>query len=82
MVAVVVDRLDGDRGLRRDGVQKVVRTLFDFVLVRLLLETGFALFVLSEFLGVAGNVLELLWRVFVEVSTISVGSSAGGVSGS
>jgi hypothetical protein len=66
VVAVVVNLLDRDRGLRRDVVREVVGPLVDLVLLRFFLEAGLASFVLGQFLGVAGNVLELVWGVSVE----------------
>jgi len=59
VVAVVVDLLDRDRGLRRDVVRKIVRSIVDFVVLRLLLEPGLASFVFCQLLGIACDVLEL-----------------------
>jgi len=45
VIAVVVDLLDRDRGLRRDVVWEVIGSLLDVGVVCLLLETSLALFV-------------------------------------
>ena len=47
VVAVVVDLLDRDRRFGRDVIRKIVWSLFDFVLVCLLLETDLTFLVLG-----------------------------------
>ena len=66
VVAVVVNFLDRDRGFRRDVVRQIVRSLFDFLLIWRLLETGLSFLVLGDRFSVRSNVSELLRVRLVE----------------
>jgi len=61
VVPIVVNFLDRDRCLRWDVVRELIRTFFAIAFFSLL-EASLAIFVRSQCLGVAGYVLELIWR--------------------
>jgi hypothetical protein len=82
VVAVVVDFLDRDRRFRGDVIREVIGTLVDLVFLIRLCQPCLSFLVLSEFVGVSGDVLELLGGFSLSVSISSVGNSDGGVGGS
>jgi len=66
VVAIIVDLLDRDRGLRWDVIREIVRSLFDLVLICRLLEMGLSFLVLGERFSVRRDVSELLRVRLVE----------------
>jgi hypothetical protein len=82
VVAIIIDFLDRDRGLRRNVIRKIVWSLFDLLLFCRLLETGLSILVLGERLSVLATSRSCSGSDSLSVLTISVGRSAGGVGGS